>query len=327
MHKTCRRKLNNKFEALSLALNELIMRTFLLLIFPACLLLAHCTGPGASVRTGEGAVIRWADFSSRYVPARHIDIWLPPGYNSGAETRYPVLYMHDGQNLFDNAKAGYGVEWGVDEAMLRLMAAGEAPPAIVVGIWNTPRRFMEYAPNKPLTYTPDTFRVRRQEEFRLEQAYSDEYLRFIVQELKPAVDSAFRTRPDRSHTFVMGSSMGGLISLYALLEYPDVFGGAGCVSTHWPLSLRYNDQVFTTAMMRYMAERLPQRRRPRVYFDYGTATLDALYEPSQLRIDSLMRAAGYGEKHWTTRKFPGAEHNEKAWQQRVDIPLRFLLGK
>jgi predicted alpha/beta superfamily hydrolase len=186
---------------------------------------------------------------------------------------------------------------------------------------------MEYAPNKPLAYTPDTFRIRRQEEFHISQAYSDEYLRFIVQELKPAVDSAFRTRPHRNHTFIMGSSMGGLISLYALLEYPQVFGGAGCISTHWPLSLRYNDQVFTTAMLRYMHEKLPQRRRPRIYFDYGTATLDALYEPSQLRVDSLMNAHRYTPQNWMTRKFPGAEHNEKAWQQRIDVPLRFLLGQ
>lgn len=291
------------------------------------LLSSSCASKKTSVSAVGPRLEHLADFPSKHVLARHVDVWLPPGYDPQAKAGYQVLYMHDGQNLFDAATAGYGVEWGIDEALLKLMASGEVAPTIVVGVWNTPRRFMEYAPNKPLAFTPDTFRVRRQEEFKVEQSFSDEYLRFLVTELKPYIDSAYHTRPDRAHTFVMGSSMGGLISLYALLEYPSVFGGAGCVSTHWPLSLRYNDQTFTTAMLKYMDAQLPRSNKPRIYFDYGTATLDALYEPSQVRVDSLMRAKGYTHKHWMSQKFEGAEHNEKAWQQRVHIPLSFLLNQ
>jgi predicted alpha/beta superfamily hydrolase len=117
----------------------------------------------------------------------------------------------------------------------------------------------------------------------------------------------------------MGSSMGGLISAYAVAEYPAVFGRAGCVSTHLPAG--------DGAMIDYLAKHLPAPGANRWYFDYGTATLDALYEPFQQRADAVMKAAGYTEGlDWITRKFPGAEHSEKSWRERVEIPLTFLLA-
>ena len=148
---------------------------------------------------------------------------------------------------------------------------------------------------------------------------SDRYLKFLVEEVKPFIDRTYRTQPDAAHTFVMGSSMGGLISGYALVEYPQVFGGAGCVSTHWPSD--------DGSAIEYFAKHLPAPGKHRIYFDYGTATLDASYEPYQQRMDQAMRAAGYTEgRDWVTKKFPGAEHSEKSWRERVEIPLTFLLG-
>jgi enterochelin esterase-like enzyme len=148
---------------------------------------------------------------------------------------------------------------------------------------------------------------------------SDLYLRYLVEELKPRIDAAYPTLPERASTFVMGSSMGGLISLYAVEQYPEVFGGAACVSTHWPAG--------GNSLVDAMGAALPPAGRHRLYFDYGTETLDAAYEPFQLRMDEHLRAAGYRQGvDWETRAFPGAEHSERSWRERVHIPLRFLLA-
>ena len=168
--------------------------------------------------------------------------------------RYPVLYMHDGQNLFDPALSYIGVDWGLDEAITRLAAEGRVREAIVVGIWNTPKRFAEYMPAKAITESglpgdwPDMAWMRRQE------IVSDDYLRFIVEELKPRVDATYRTLPGREDTSIMGSSMGALISLYALTEYPEVFGAAGCVSIHWPLG----DGIVADYLVRHLPAAGPQ---------------------------------------------------------------------
>ena len=113
--------------------------------------------------------------------------------------------------------------------------------------------------------------------------------------------------------------MGGLVSLYALCQYPQVFGGAGCLSTHWPIG--------GMELVDGMAAMLPAPGRHRLYFDYGTATLDAQYEPFQTAMDGRMAAAGYRrDEDWFILKFEGAEHTEAAWRARVETPLRFLLG-
>jgi predicted alpha/beta superfamily hydrolase len=279
---------------------------------------------GAAMAQATGRVEHLPDFPSKFVQPRNVDVWLPEGYAPGK--KYPVLYMHDGQNLFSPKTSYGGVAWEVDSVLTQLQRDKKVPACIVVGIWNSPKRFAEYAPEKPFNMMP----AERQEAIKQErqsESLADAYLKFIVEELKPYIDQHYQTRPDRKHTFIMGSSMGGLISLYAALEYPKVFGGAGCVSTHWPLSLKTNTPDFTDAMVRYMEQKLPRRHKPRLYFDYGTATLDSWYEPHQQRIDSVLRAQGYDARHWQTRRFEGAAHNEASWQQRLAIPLEFLLGK
>jgi predicted alpha/beta superfamily hydrolase len=266
-----------------------------------------------------GTVKHHEHFASKYVDARNVDVWLPPSYDRDAKTHYPVVYMHDGQNLFDPKTSYIGVDWGVDEAMTRLVGEGKIREAIVVGVWNTPKRIPEYMPQKavagasgdPVAGIPGATK---------EQIVSDAYLKFLVTELKPFVDRTYRTLPGRENTFVMGSSMGGLISAYAVCEYPDVFGGAGCVSTHWPAG--------EGAVVDYLKKALPDPRTHRFYFDFGTETLDAQYEPYQRRVDEIMRAAGYVEgKNWITRKFDGADHSERSWSARVDVPLTFFLKK
>jgi predicted alpha/beta superfamily hydrolase len=258
-----------------------------------------------------------AKFPSALVEPRDVIVWLPPGYDANARERYPVLYMHDGQNVFDPATSYGGVDWAVDEVMTRLIAERRVRPAIVVGVRNTPKRFEEYMPQQAVNASgPLATGVRG---LFVGTLLSDAYLKFLVTELKPFIDRTYRTRPGRDDTMVMGSSMGGLISLYAMTQYPDVFGGAGCVSTHWPAG--------DGAMVGYLATHMPDPATHRIYFDHGTATLDSLYAPFQARADSIMRAAKWTEgRNWMTRVYPGADHSERSWRVRVDVPLTFLLG-
>lgn len=273
--------------------------------------------PPHTAAHGGGTLHHYAEFPSQYVAPRPVDLWLPPGYDAGT-TRYPVIYMHDGQNVFAPTLAFTGIDWGVDEAIERSMAAG-GRAAIVVGVWNTPLRRREYMPQQPLSAPGSEQAAARFTEYADGPPLSDAYLRLLVEEVKPFVDATYRTLPAQPDTCVMGSSMGGLVSLYALCQYPQVFGGAGCLSTHWPIG--------GTELVDGMATMLPAPGRHRLYFDYGTATLDAQYEPFQATMDGHMVAAGYRRgEDWLTLKFEGAEHTEAAWRARVETPLQFLMG-
>jgi predicted alpha/beta superfamily hydrolase len=157
---------------------------------------------------------------------------------------------------------------------------------------------------------------------------SDNYLKFLVKELKPFIDKKYATNETSAATFIAGSSMGGLISVYALCEYPKVFGGAACLSTHWT-GIFKADNPFPKAMQVYLKMYLPEAKNHKIYFDYGTETLDAMYEPFQLQVDSIMMSKTYSIKNndWKTQKFEGENHSELAWSKRVKIPLEFLLRK
>jgi len=260
-------------------------------------------------------------FASHYVAPRNVEVWLPPRYEQATSHLFPVVYMQDGQNLFNPQTSFLGVDWGIDEAMGRLSAEQRVREAIVVGIWNTPKRAQEYMPQRPLERV-NWARMERLKLWRwvLRRPISDHYLQFLLKEVKPFIDERYRTLADRGNTFIMGSSMGALISLYAVCEYPHVFAGAGCLSPHWPAA--------RGIMVDYLERDLPAAGHHKLYFDYGTRTVDALYEPYQEEVDKVMRAKGYRQgEDWLTLKFEGAEHGERAWRERVHIPLEFLVGR
>ena len=267
----------------------------------------------------------YESFPSEFVDSREVDVWLPEGYSGDEGQTFPVIYMHDGQNLFDNSKAGYGEEWGVDEAITKLSGEGKIPEVIVVGIWNTAKRYREYMPGKVF------LKMERRSQGAMVKKFqgppqSDQYLKFIVEELKPFIDSVYRTKPDRNNTFIMGSSMGGLISLYTVAEYPQYFKGAGCLSSHWIGNTDGEHHQTSDAFVTYLEESLPDAGGHKFYFDYGTITLDSLYEPHQKKIDVLMERKGFTKgKDWVTRKYVGHKHNEIYWRKRLDVPLMFLL--
>jgi len=252
-------------------------------------------------------------FPSQFVKARNVDVWLPEDYSR--QKRYSVLYMHDGQNIVEAISSIGGVSWRIDQAIAHL-----GRDVIVVGVWNHGEiRWREYMPQR--VYESLAFDTVR--EAFLARAggpsLSDAYLKCLVEEIKPFIDSSYSTLPDQEYTIVMGSSMGGLASLYAISQYPQVFGGAGCLSTHWSAG--------EMPLVEEMASMLPSPSNHKLYFDFGTMGLDAFYEPYQMKFDEHLRERGYtAGQNWITRKFEGADHNEAAWRTRVDVPLSFLFS-
>lgn len=266
-----------------------------------------------------------SNFNSEYVSDRNISVWLPKGYNNNDQ--YSVLYMHDGQMLFDSTTTWNGQEWQVDETLQQLISDKTIKPTIVVGIWNISElRTIEYFPRKAYNLLSDTIKNELSKDRLAQAPLSDNYLKFITEELKPYIDLTYSTHPDKENTFIAGSSMGGLISMYAICEYPEVFDAAACLSTHWPGTYEANDEI-PNAFAAYLKSNLPDPNTHKIYFDFGTETLDDLYEPYQLMIDSVMVTKGYTSDNWLTKKFEGQAHKETDWAKRFHIPMEFILGK
>lgn len=266
-----------------------------------------------------GRLVYERAFQSEFVAPRDVEIWLPPSYETSPEKRYPVIYMHDGQNVFDPAASKYsGWDWGVDEAMTALIESGDVREAIIVAPHSIDKwRNADYFPQKAGETYAEGFKAALPE-FDVNGLRADGYLKFLTSELKPFIDSNYRTLTEKENTSIMGSSMGGLISLYAISEYPNVYGAAANVSTHFPLA--------DGKLVDYFAGVLPDPESHRLYFDYGTMTLDHNYEAYQDRMDGAVIQAGYERGiNWTTRKFEGHDHSERSWRNRVHIPLTFLL--
>jgi predicted alpha/beta superfamily hydrolase len=282
------------------------------------------TGFGQKPQVSTGSLGRITAFPSNYIAARNVDVWLPPHYNP--KKQYPVLYMHDGQMLFDAATTWNKQEWGIDETAGRMILADSLPPFIVVGIWNNGKeRHAEYFPQKAITMI-DPNKTAPLMGLLNNQPLADLYLKFIVKELKPYIDSHYGTKPDQKDTYMAGSSMGGLISLYAICEYPSIFGSVACISTHWTGIFTNKDNPIPDAIFDYLSNYLPDPKTHRIYFDHGDKTLDSLYAPYQAKADIILQKAGYSQKNWQTKVFKGADHSEIAWSNRLSIPLYFMMG-
>lgn len=286
---------------------------------------------GQLPKPSYGSIQQYANFPSKYVPARRVDVWLPPNYDS--TEKYAVLYMHDGKALFDSSLMWNKQEWGVDETMQLMQYNKGNKNNIVVGIWNSgATRRAEYFPQKVF----ELLTPMQQQAFSQAKAGSqlmlvgnmqaDNYLKFIVKELKPFIDSTYYVHTDIANTFIAGSSYGALISLYAICQYPKVFGGAACLSTHWPGTYSLHNNPIPEAVLAYLKINLPTPSHHKIYFDYGTITLDSLYASTQKKVNKLMKAKGYTANSWITKVFVGADHTEKSWAARLNIPFHFLLA-
>ncbi len=246
-------------------------------------------------------LIRRDVYSPELDNARDILVWLPYSYDG--VRRFPVLYMHDGYNLFD-AFTSFSGEWCVDETMTAL--AEEGIEAIVVGIPNNEHRLQEYSP-----YPDARFKMRR--------SAGDAYLRFITQTLKPMIDADFLTIPEPWATGIAGSSMGGLISLYGLLEYPQVFGYCAAFSP----SFWFGQGAIYETLGRLSAP------VGRLYLDVGAreGRHGRQYMKGVRRIAEILRERGYNDSNFRYVEDEQGEHNEASWARRLPSALRFILPR
>lgn len=254
--------------------------------------------------------VREKVWSTHLKNSRTLVVYLPPSYEADEERGYPVLYMHDGQNLFDQSTS-FSEEWHVDETMEGL--SREGIEAIVVGIANTGQRLAEYSPFA---------------DYHHGAGRGDQYLAFLADTVKPLIDRDFRTLPGREHTGIMGSSMGGLISLYAFFRCPHLFSFAGVMSP----SLWYADSAIFPFIRR--APYVPGK----IYLDVGTRELGGSpekrearrrsrrYYASVRRLKRLLVKKGYRPRHTLLMvEEQWAGHHEPAWARRLPDALRFLL--
>ena len=281
--------------------------------------------PKNSIPTAaRGTLERFPQFTSQFVPTRDVVVWFPESYQTGDSC--DVLYMHDGNMLFDATTTWNRREWQVDEVTDSLIQAGLIRPCIVVGIYNTDDRLTEYFPAKTWQHVAEADR----KDADLKKLTADAYLQFIVEELKPFIDQRYKPLTTREHTFMMGSSMGGLISLYALCEYPQVFGGVACLSSHLSMAHLPNGvdgEPWVTGFRNYVGQHLPEANGSLVYMDHGTEGFDADYGQYQEQLDSVIRAKGWDAQHYMSLVFDGDDHNETCWGKRLNQPLQFLLSK
>jgi len=235
---------------------------------------------------------------------RDLIVLLPRSYSqpNAAQRRYPVLYMQDGNNLYDPQLAFGGVDWGVDEAVDELTGTGELPEVIVVGIFNTAGRMEEYTPVSDPGHGGGK---------------GDAYRRFMVEELKPFIDKQFRTKTDRASTSIGGSSLGALISLYVGLSNPETFGGIIVMSpSFWWANGWVNEWVSKQKI----------RKDLRMWVDMGTNEGEGMLESVKV-FDRAFDKAFPEVKNYRFYEIPGAGHNESAWRSRIRYPLLFVIGQ
>ncbi len=269
----------------------------------------------ASQQGGESHVVGQLEFHDAIPDApdertRKIAVWLPPGYDENQD-RYPVLYLQDGQNLFDRKTAAFGVEWQVDETAKQLIDQRKIRPVIIVGIWNTPNRIDEYTPTR--------------NQWHGHSGDADGYLRYVVETLKPFIDRHYRTKPERDSTGIGGSSLGGLVAIYACQRYPGVFSRCAALSP----SLHWDDENLLRSF-EANANNASGMEDVRFWIDMGTHE-GGSEEARQSNIERTRRLAkAFGKSQANAEKnirhveVPDGRHNEASWASRFGDVLEFL---
>ncbi|MBT3634639.1 MAG: histidine kinase [Candidatus Marinimicrobia bacterium] len=250
----------------------------------------------------KSAVITGMVQYHRSVKSQHLEnnrdviVWLPPDYNEES-SNYPVLYMHDGQNIVDQSTSFLGADWMVDEVATELIEDNKMSKIIVVGVYNTNSRTAEYSP------------------IHLGRAYTQ----FLIEELKPFIDKNYRTLTGPENTAIAGSSMGGIISFHIAWEHPDVFGMSACMSPAFMI----DDNEIVKRVKSYSGIKKPVK----FYIDNGTIGLEKQFDASMNEIIRLLKNMGYEENvDLMVYIDEGAEHNEIAWSKRVHMPLLYFFG-
>jgi predicted alpha/beta superfamily hydrolase len=250
-------------------------------------------------------IIEHEKFESKFLTdPRDVHVYVPPGYSDDLERRYPVLYMHDGQNLYNAEESFGGIAWEADDTAQRLIIEGAIEPLIIVGIHNTGKRMDEYTPVKSETG-----------KMRGHGGKADNYGRMIIEELKPFIDSTYRTKPEREFTGLGGSSLGGLVSLYLGLKHPDVFSRLAVMS---PSVWWANNQIIREAAK--IAERLPLR----IWLDIGKREGSRIKHQVRALKEILLAHGWKDGLDFAYYEIPDARHEESAWAARFVEVLKFL---
>jgi len=259
-------------------------------------------GRGVLRHTVAGELEVHPEFRSAALGSRRVWVWLPPQYRREPQRRFPVLYVQDGQNVFDGATAFVpGQEWRLDEAAARLVDEGRAEPLLIVAVDNAgERRIAEYTP------------TRTAEGLGGEAAA---YGRMLVEELKPWIDRRYRTRPGREATGIAGSSLGALVSLHLALSRPEVFSRVGALSI-----AAWWDERFLVSFV----DGLPLKPRTRIWLDIGTGEGAAAVRDARLVKDALLRQGWREGEDLFYLEVEGAAHDEAAWARRAPDVLAFL---
>jgi predicted alpha/beta superfamily hydrolase len=244
-------------------------------------------------------------FRSRILPDRRdLIVYLPPGYAAEAGRTYPVMYMHDGQNLFDPATSFIkGRTWQVRETADAAIEAGEVEQLIIVGIYNTgDRRLAEYT---------------HERDWQMGGGEADSYGALLTRELMPWIAEHYRVKPGREHTGLGGSSLGGLVSLYLGLKYPEVFGRLAVLSP----SVWWNHK----SILGVLSETAPSLKdRPRIWLDVGDHEGRMTLKDVELLHKRLKANGWLDEESVHFEKVRGGTHDEASWAGRVGPLLRFL---
>ena len=282
--------------------------------------------------SGRGQLYVLRHFASRHLAVRDLYVWTPDGVDEAA--RLPVLYMQDGQNLFDARLVPFGVAWEVDASLSRLIDAGQVAPTLVAGVACTEDRFAEYAPALILDQLPAPTR-RAVIDAWPGAPDSAAYARMLVEEIKPLIDATFPTLTGRETTFLAGSSMGAVVAAELLARRPDVFAGAALLSAHFsllpvtetePLPDGFADDV-AQAVGDFGRRHMPRAGSHRLWLDRSTLSIDRFYPPSHAAFVEALLALGYVEgEDLSVRTYAGVGHDEGAWRERLDEALAFLLA-
>jgi predicted alpha/beta superfamily hydrolase len=262
--------------------------------------------PGEREHTLTGKFRMHEGFRSKFLSKdRDIIVYLPPGYETSLR-RYPVLYLQDGQNLFDGATSFIpGMEWRVDETAQALIDRGEIEPLIIVGIYNTgEQRVFEYTQTRDVRHKVGG-KARR-------------YGRMLVEELKPFIDSEYRTLGGPADTGLGGSSLGGLVTLFLGLRYPKVFGKLAVISP----SVWWDRRVIVKNV-----QQLRKKPSLKIWLDMGTKEGVFATRDAAILRDALVAKGWALGADLSYFEAQGAEHNEKAWSERVEMILKFLFPK
>lgn len=263
---------------------------------------------------------------------REVAIWTPANYDP--KKKYATIYMHDGQMLYDSTVTWNKKEWRVDETADSLISNGVTRPFIVVGIYNDPpNRYAEFFPQDAVDYMDTAYTNNMLKSLWNGELRANHYINWITKELIPFVEDRYTVSHKREDRFLIGSSMGGLISLYGLTRNPKTFGGAACLSIHTPM---INFQLMGDDAMRslvlpynaYLMKELPSPKKVKLYIDRGTQTLDAYYGPYHEVLMQTLSKRGYEMgAQYMTLVWDKTAHDEVSWAKRLAVPMKFLLLK